>query len=464
MNRLLAALLIAFAMAGNNFALAQDAKLTTPAGDAAPTMSKQELDQLLAPIALYPDDLLSSVLMASTYPLDVVQAARWRGQGANAKLKGDALAKALEAQDWDPSVKALVQFPDVLKTMSDKLDWTQKLGEAFLAQQDEVMDAIQVLREKADQAGNLKSNKQQKVSKEGSAIVIAPANPEVVYVPVYQPSVVYGPWWYPDYPPYYWPPYSGAFVSGFFWGAGIVVANSLWGWGHCDWRGRNIDIDVNKWNHINVNRGKISSNKWAFDPAHRGPVPYKNKGAREKYGQADRKKTANKDFRGFDKGSADRSQIEARLKDTDHGAIKDRRADGAGADRKDKGAKLPSSRDLPNAGDRKRSGTPDRAAAKRPSPAAFDVKRGSDVRRSADRGHASRVAMSSPRGRGGGGGGGAAAADGSSSSSRCGGWYATLRTGEAQDWPMVADDPRSAAGCGRRKRDHGGGRIAAGNL
>jgi hypothetical protein len=407
MHRLLAPLLLAFWLAAPPVTLAQDAaKLTTPAGAASPAMSKQELDQLLAPIALYPDDLLSSVLMASTYPLDVVQAARWRAQGVNAKLKGDALAKALEAQDWDPSVKALVQFPDVLKTMSDKLDWTQKLGEAFLAQQDEVMDAIQVLREKADQAGNLKSNKQQKVSKEGSAIVIAPANPEVVYVPVYQPSVVYGPWWYPDYPPYYWAPYSGAFVSGFFWGAGIVVANSLWGWGHCDWRRRDIDIDVNKWNHINVNRGKIASNKWAFDPAHRGPVPYKSKGAREKYGQADRRKTANKDFRGYDKGSTGRSQIEARLKDTDHGALNDKRAKGAGADRKDKGAKLPSSRDLPKAGDRKRSGTPDRAAAKRPSPAAFDVKRGSDVRRSADRGRASRVAMSSPRGRGGGGGGG----------------------------------------------------------
>jgi hypothetical protein len=395
MSRLLAALLLTFTLAWPHLSQAQDAAKGA-------TLSKQELDQLLAPIALYPDDLLSNVLMASTYPLDVVQAARWRS--TNSKPKGDALAKALEAQDWDPSVKALVQFPDVLKTMSDKLDWTQKLGEAFLTQQDDVMDEIQVLREKADEAGNLKTNKQQKVSKEGSAIVIEPANPDVVYVPVYQPSVVYGSWWYPDYPPYYWPPYDGAFVSGFFWGAGIAVANSLWGWGHCDWRGRNIDIDVNKWNNINVNRGKITSNKWAFDPAHRGPVPYKNKAAREKFAQSDRKPTANKDFRGFDKSEVDRSQIEARLKDTDHGAVKDKRGDGAKANLNDKAAKQPAARGLPKSGDRKRSPNVERAA-KKPSPAAFDVKRGSDVRRSADRGHASRGAMSSPRGRGGGGGG-----------------------------------------------------------
>ena len=135
--------------------LAQDTKL-----------KKEELDQLLAPIALYPDDLLTNVLMASTYPLDVVQAARWRKEPVTAKLKGDPLVKALEPKDWDPSIKALVQFPDVLETMSDKLDWTQKLGDAFLAQQDEVMDEIQFLRQKAEAAGNLKSNKQQTVSTE----------------------------------------------------------------------------------------------------------------------------------------------------------------------------------------------------------------------------------------------------------------------------------------------------------
>src|SRR5262245_1895668 len=120
-------------------ALADDDKFT-----------KQELDQMLAPIALYPDELLTNVLIASTYPLDVVAADRWRREPANAKLKGEALTKALDEKEWDPSIKALVQFPDVLKTMSEKLDWTQKLGDAFLAQQDEVMDEIQLLRRKAD--------------------------------------------------------------------------------------------------------------------------------------------------------------------------------------------------------------------------------------------------------------------------------------------------------------------------
>ena len=203
-------------------------------------LKKEELDQLLAPVALYPDDLLTNVLMASTYPLDVVAADRWRREPANAKLKGDALTKTLEAKDWDPSVKALVQFPDVLKSMSEKLDWTQKLGDAFLAQQSEVMDEIQFLRAKADEAGHLKSTKQQKVVKEtGSAAqpvyIIEPATPETIYVPVYQPAVVYGPWWYPAYPPYYWGYPGAAYVNGFFWGAGVAVATGIWGWNHCDW-------------------------------------------------------------------------------------------------------------------------------------------------------------------------------------------------------------------------------------
>src|SRR5262249_20363793 len=165
-------------------AMAQDDKL-----------SKQELDQLLAPIALYPDDLLTNVLMASTYPLDVVQAARWRKEKDNAKLKGEALIKALDAKEWDPSVKALVPFPDVLDTMSEQLEWTQKLGDASLAQQSDVMDEIQWLRGKAADAGTLESNEHQRVEKQtGSSgepiYVIEPASERTVYVPVYEPSVV----------------------------------------------------------------------------------------------------------------------------------------------------------------------------------------------------------------------------------------------------------------------------------
>ncbi|MES0401901.1 MAG: DUF3300 domain-containing protein, partial [Hyphomicrobium sp.] len=160
--------------------LAQDA-----ASKQDTTLKKEELDQLLAPIALYPDDLLSNVLMASTYPLEVVQAARWVKEPANAKLKGDALEKALEKQDWEPSVKSLTPFPEVLEMMSEQLEWTQKLGDAVLANEADVMDQIQYLRDKADEAGNLKSNKQQTVTKKSSGsgsrkyIYIEPASPEV---------------------------------------------------------------------------------------------------------------------------------------------------------------------------------------------------------------------------------------------------------------------------------------------
>ncbi len=372
--------------------VAQDAKL-----------KKEELAQLLAPIALYPDDLLTNVLMASTYPLDVVQAARWRKEPANGKLKGDALVKALEAKDWDPSIKALVQFPDVLETMSDKLDWTQKLGDAFLAQQDEVMDQIQFLRHKAQEAGNLKSNKQQTVSTQAGeapgqeVIVIEPASPETVYVPVYEPTVVYGPWWYPDYPPYYWPYPGASFVNGFFWGTGIAIAGSIWGWNHFDWRRHDINVDVNKWNNINVNRSNITSGKWEHNAAHRGPVPYKNKEVRDKFKQAERGTAANKDFRGYD---ADRSKIEAKLKATDQKGLQGKKGEAAREKVQGKGPDLNKARQA------------DRGAVKKPSPAALDVKRGADVKKYADRGQASRKAMSSNRSvpkaasRGGHGGGG----------------------------------------------------------
>lgn len=367
-------------------------------------LKTEELDQLLAPIALFPDDLLANVLVASTYPLDVVQAARWRQVPANAKLKGEALAKALEAKDWDPSIKALVQFPDVLQMMSDKLEWTQKLGDAFLAQQDEVMDEIQLLRTKAEEAGNLKSNKQQRVTRQDDVIVIEAADPDIVYVPVYQPTAVYGSWWYPDYPPYYWPYPGATFVNGYYWGAGIAVAASIWGWGHCNWRRHDIDVNVNKWNNINVNRAKITSNRWEHNPAHRGPVPYGSKAVRDKFKQADRGPSARQEFRGYDKGDLDKSRIESRLKEGDGARDKHRAGEQAGAKLKGKAADVPKTRDRPKGGERKVSRSPDRPSAKRPSPGAFDVKRGADVRRQAERGRASRASVSADRGGGFGGG------------------------------------------------------------
>jgi len=150
------------------------------------TFKQEELDQLVAPIALYPDSLLTQILMASTYPLEVVQADRWAKQ--NKDLKGDALAKGLEAQPWDPSVKSLVNFAQVLAMMSEKLDWTQKLGDAFLAQQKDVMGSVQKLRAKAQASGNLKTTKEQVVKVEQETIIIEPASPQVIYVPAYNPT------------------------------------------------------------------------------------------------------------------------------------------------------------------------------------------------------------------------------------------------------------------------------------
>ena len=191
------------------FAQAQPPAASAPA--AAPAqqlLSPDQLDQLVAPIALYPDTLLSEVLQASTYPLEVVQADRWAT--ANKNLKGDALKNAAGQQDWDDSVKSLTATPSVLSMMSQQLDWTENLGDAVLAQQADVMDAVQRLRTKAQAQNKLQSTSQQTVASQpgpsgNQYITIAPTDPNTVYVPYYDPSVVYGAWPYPSYPPYYWP-------------------------------------------------------------------------------------------------------------------------------------------------------------------------------------------------------------------------------------------------------------------
>ncbi len=283
-----------------------------PATTAAPqsqgagsTFKQEELDAMLAPIALYPDSLLAQMLMASTYPLEIVQAARWRKE--NATLKGDALQKALEGQTWDASVKSLTEFPDVLDRMNKDLSWTQKLGDAFLGQQAQVMETVQMLRKKASDSGNLKSNEQQKVEVQTvetkQYIVIEPANPQVVYVPVYQPTVVYGGWWWPTYPPYY-PPYwvapGAAFVNGFFWGAGIAAGAALWG--NCNWRGGDVNINVNRYN--NFNKTNINNANWSHNVNNRGAVPYRDNASREKYASHDRQAAQSREqFRGREAGA-----------------------------------------------------------------------------------------------------------------------------------------------------------------
>ncbi|MFM0030610.1 DUF3300 domain-containing protein [Paraburkholderia madseniana] len=231
--------------------------LTMPSSvyaQSAAKMSNQQLDSLTAPIALYPDALLAQVLMAATFPQDVQAAAAW--SKANSKLQGDDAVKAVASEPWDPSVQSLVAFPQVLATMASKPDWVSQLGNAFLAQPNDVMDSVQHLRKQAQAAGNLKTSSQQKVVVEQSTIQIVPANPQVVYVPTYNPTVVYGTWPYPAYPPVYVPPPPGyaiatGFATGLAFGAGVAVANSLWG--GFNWNTHDVNINVNHYNNINVN-------------------------------------------------------------------------------------------------------------------------------------------------------------------------------------------------------------------
>ena len=291
-------------------ALAQEAAPPAAGATDKPLFKPEELEQIVAPIALYPDSLLAQVLMASTYPLAVVEAARW--SKAHPDVKGDAVAKAVEKEDWDPSVKSLVAFPEVLTMMDEKVDWTQKLGDAFLAQQKEVMDAVQRLRARAKDQGNLKSSKEQTVKTEPApagapnptTIIIEQADPEVVYVPTYNPTVVYGAWPYPAYPPYYYyPPYyaGGAFFS---FSMGVIVGGAIWG--NCNWGSSDIDIDVNRYNDFNrneinngdrgdrgdrgnrdqINGGNRNNGKWEHNAANRKGVEYRDSKSQQKYGGA----------------------------------------------------------------------------------------------------------------------------------------------------------------------------------
>jgi hypothetical protein len=284
----------------------------------AKTFKQEELDQLLAPVALYPDDVLTQILMASTYPLEVVQAERWAKQ--NKSLKGDAMKAALEKQSWDNSVKALVPFPEVLTMMSEKLEWTQKLGDAFLAQQKDVMDTVQKLRRKALEAGNLKSSKEQEVKKEGDIIIVQPANPQVVYVPTYDPMVVYGTWWYPAYPPYpvYVYPPGAAF---FTFTMGVAIGAAWYGHGcHADYHGGTVNIDRD----VNIDRpdrpdrpgtkpsgGGSKAEQWKHNPDHRQGVAYRDTATRDKYTPTNRAAVDSRQGnRGYDKpgaGTADRT-------------------------------------------------------------------------------------------------------------------------------------------------------------
>ena len=269
--------------------------------------SIERLEQLAAPIALYPDALMSQVLMASTYPLEVVQAARW--VGANPKVAGKALEDAMQSQPWDASVKSLTTFPSVLQMMNDKLDWTQQLGDAFLGQQKELLAAVQSLRQRADKSGNLKTTKEQKVTKTESGsqtyYVIEPQSPTAVYVPAYNPSVVYGSWPYPAYPPYaYYPP---GYVAGsaLWFGAGVVAGAALWG--NCNWGRNEVNVNVERYNQFN--RTNISNSNWQHNVEHRKGVPYSNANVANQYKNAAQDAASREQYRG--RAEAGRQDLKA---------------------------------------------------------------------------------------------------------------------------------------------------------
>ena len=443
----LGAFALAF-LAGGPLALAQN---TQPAAAPAPAQAtapeqklykNEQLDQMLAPVALYPDSVLSQLLMASTYPSDVAEAAAWSAKHKDAK--GDAAVNQVENEPWDPSVKSLVAFPQMLEQLAKQPDWVQKTGDAFLAQPEDVMASIQRLRTQAQKAGNLKSNEQQNVivkevpveteppstpTTNTTIIQIEPSNPETVYVPAYNPTTVYGTWAYPSYPPPYWPPspyyypgyYPGAaLATGIMWGIGIAAIGSLWGgfgWGHGD-----VNINVNKYNNINrnnqINGG--GNQNWKHNAQNRRGTPYADNRSRQQYGQGVGGANNRANYRGND---ASRQRAQQSFNNstgykgaTDRAAAGNRANSGAAANRANAGANAGNRGNgnmSSNAGNRSansgsRSNSSNAFSGSRsPQSSQHQASRGQSSQRSmssgGSRGGGSQVSRSAPS-RGGGGG------------------------------------------------------------
>jgi uncharacterized membrane protein YgcG len=402
------ALGIGLAAPGNSLAQGTTTPTTPPpvASSAQTLLSEGQLDQLLAPIALYPDPLLSEVLMASTYPLEVVEAQRWVTQ--NKSMQGNALKDAVAKQTWDDSVKSLTAVPDVLSMMSTKLDWTQKLGDAVLAQQNDVMASVQRLRQHAQSNGKLNSTKEQTVTVSKQAdkqyIAIAPAQPETIYVPYYDPAVVYGAWTYPDYPPYYFTPpgyiATAAVATGVAFATGVAVgawaANNNWWGGGFNWGGNNIY--VRNTNIINNN------SNWIHNPDHRHGVRYTNANVQQKFarntiGNANQRM----DFRGHDTSRPQAGQVRDRadMRQNDARAKMDRAKN---VDRPKQAAKGNAAR--PNAAGQKRPGGEQARAQMHRDGALAHMDRGGMERVHAQRGAGSFGGNMAARPGGFGGGGG----------------------------------------------------------
>jgi hypothetical protein len=265
------------------------------AAEAPKPISADELDSLIAPIALYPDPLLAQVLAASTYPLELIQLQQWLAKHKD--LKDKALAEAVKKESWDPSIQAMAGLPDVVKQLADNVKWTSELGDAFLAQQQDVMDAVQRMRTKAKDSGKLKSGEQIKVEtkvvESKSVVVIEQSNPQVVYVPSYDPVVVWGAAPVYAYPPVYYPP-AGYYAAGMALSFGVGVAmGAMWsgGWGwNAGWGGGNNNININNNNNFNRNTNIGSGNvgsgnsSWKHNPQHRGGAPYGNRATAQQFG------------------------------------------------------------------------------------------------------------------------------------------------------------------------------------
>jgi hypothetical protein len=394
--------------------------VAAPAAAQAPAtapLKVEELEQMLAPIALYPDSLLAQVLMASTYPLEIVQAARWAK--SNPGKTGKALEDALHTQIWDPSVKSLAAVPQVLQMLDEKLDWAQRLGDAFLGQRDDVMNAIQRLRSKAQSAGKLQSTKEQKVSTQQAAgktvVVIEPATPQVVQVPVYNPATTYGAWPHPAYPPYPYYPFGYVAGSALAFTASVAVGAALWG--NCNWGNNNVNVNVNQYNSFN--RANISDPNWQHSVEHRKGVPYRDQRVAQQFGRGQPSARTREAFRGRTEQDLANMRREGlgvgdRSRDAPRGP--------GGSDRSREASRGPGAGDRAGP-DRGRGGSDRPGAGNRPAASpggggrggrdtAFgDIDRGSGIRASADRGRDS-LGGGSLGGRGGGGGAGAAAFSG----------------------------------------------------
>jgi hypothetical protein len=402
------------------------------AADDPEKFSADRIEQMVAPIALYPDPLLMNILMASTYPLEVVEADRWLQ--SNKDVRGAGLDKAMESQKWDESVKSLTRTPDVLNRMSKNLDWTSDLGDAFLAQQNEVLDAVQHMRQEAKKAGNLETTPQQKVIVEKNIIQIEPASPTVIYVPVYSAPAVYGPYW--SYPTYYYPPmyaYPPGYVataSLISFGVGMAVGAAVWGgcgWGNHNvyvnggWGGGNYNNNVTINN--NFNRTNINNQKWQHNAEHRRGVDYRNDQVRQRYEGAGGRGGTTRDqaraqARGFDRGTTgdragsqnrggagrDGGGAQSRQANAGRGTQDRQRDANRGTQNRQRDASRSNPSGRPNAfGGSDRSGSFERAASGRGADSRASSGGGGGANRSS--GGANR-ASSSGGARGGGGGGG----------------------------------------------------------